>query len=57
MLANVPLLARYEALQLGLWYIELAMLKILEFKGVYQNRTKAPGWPGANEETLPSLLT
>jgi len=55
MLANVPLLARYEALQLGLWYIELAMLKILEFKGMYQNRTKTPGGLGSNEESLPTI--
>lgn len=32
-------LAKYQALQLGLWYIELLLLYILDFEGKYYDRT------------------
>lgn len=53
MLAKVENMARYEALQLGLWYIELAILKILDYKGVYTNRTIYSEWIGTNEQNVP----
>ncbi|MGZ4098758.1 MAG: hypothetical protein ACXVNM_07755, partial [Bacteroidia bacterium] len=31
-------MTKYEALQLGIWYIEMALLSILEFKETYFNR-------------------
>lgn len=37
-LREMHYMAKYDALQLGLWYIELALLKILDFDGVYHNR-------------------
>lgn len=52
-LAKIPNMARYEALQLALWYIELAMLKILGFEGRYTNRCKGGGWAGEHEEPVP----
>lgn len=52
-LAKIPNMARYEALQLALWYIELSMLKILGFKGRYKNRCKGGGWVGEHEEFVP----
>lgn len=30
--------AKYQALQLALWYIELSILKILKYEGRYWNR-------------------
>ncbi len=52
-LSKIPNLARYEALQLGLWYVELALLRILGFNGKYTNRCKGGGWVGQHEETVP----
>lgn len=52
-LAKIPNMARYEALQLALWYIELSMLKILGFEGKYKNRCKGGGWVGEHEELVP----
>ncbi|WP_276374316.1 hypothetical protein [Chryseolinea sp. H1M3-3] len=52
-LAKIPNMARYEALQLGIWYIELSMLKILGFEGSYSNRCKGGGWAGEHEEPVP----
>lgn len=36
---EIPGGAKADALHLGIWYIELALLKILEYKGEYENRT------------------
>jgi hypothetical protein len=37
-LRDMHYMAKYDALQLGLWYMELALLKILDFDGTYHNR-------------------
>lgn len=37
-LSQIAPLVRYESLQLCIWYIELSLLNILEFKGTYFNR-------------------
>jgi len=37
-LSKMHYMAKYDALQLGLWYMELSLLRILEFDGVYHNR-------------------
>ncbi|WP_316789648.1 hypothetical protein [Pedobacter frigoris] len=36
--------AKYQALQLGIWYVELALLYILGYKGKYKNRTDGNTW-------------
>lgn len=38
-LSKISSEVRYEALKLCIWYIELSLLRILEFKGSYNNRT------------------
>lgn len=37
-LYDVPNVARQEALKLGLWYLELSFLKLLNYRGPYFNR-------------------
>lgn len=44
-------LERFEALELGIWYLELSLLNILGYKGKYNNRIKR-GWFGFGD-TLP----
>lgn len=51
-LGKIALLARYEALQLGLWYLELCILHEMGFDGKYFNRTSMPGWSGQGEEQV-----
>jgi len=34
----------FQALHLGIWYVELSILFILEYKGLYNNRTSADKW-------------
>ena len=47
-------LVKFQALQLGIWYVELSILYILEFNGRYFNRVGGNLW--LNEgETLPWL--
>jgi hypothetical protein len=43
-LMRISLKAKYEALQLALWYIELSLLYILEYTGNYHNRTLKNKW-------------
>lgn len=42
-----------EALQLAIWYIELSLLYILNFKGKYYNRCSGASWAGDGEELVP----
>lgn len=42
---------KYEAQQLGLWYIEISLLKILKFKGEYRNRCLSKSW--SKEDNFP----
>lgn len=51
-LRDITVLAKYEALELGLWYLELSLLYIMDYKGKYSNRTLKNGWFGAGN-TLP----
>jgi len=44
---------KYQALQLSLWYIELSLLYVLEFKGKYYNRCSGKLWAGDGEEEVP----
>jgi len=52
-LLKVNIQAKSEALQLGIWYIELSLLKILEFKGKYYNRTIRDQYPTKCEQVVP----
>lgn len=38
-LSKISTEVRYEALRLCIWYTELSLLRILEFNGLYNNRT------------------
>jgi hypothetical protein len=33
-------------MSLGLWYVEMAILAMLEYDGVYSNRLRKPKWAG-----------
>lgn len=52
-LSKISNKVKYEAQQLGLWYIEISLLKILKFKGKYRNRCSGKLWSGEDEEELP----
>jgi len=52
-LSKIPNRVKYEAQQLGLWYIEISLLNILKFKGKYRNRCSGKLWTGEDEENLP----
>jgi len=52
-LLKVNIWAKSEALQLGIWYIELSLLKILEFNGRYYNRTIRDQYPSKCEQFVP----
>ena len=41
--------AYFEAWNLGLWYLELALLRVCEYKGAYSNRLRST-WVGAVED-------
>jgi hypothetical protein len=43
----------YDALRLGLWYIELSLLYILNFQGKYSNRCSIAKWVGDDVEYVP----
>lgn len=51
-LSKIPNNVMYEAQQLGLWYIEISLLKILNFKEKYRNRCSGKLWSGEDEEYL-----
>lgn len=42
-----------EALQLGLWYLELSILKVLNYNGKYQFRCSGNLWKGTNNLKVP----
>jgi len=44
--------ARWEAMQLGLWFLELAILHLSSYAGVYYNRLKK-GYPSGVVEKVP----
>lgn len=44
---------KYEALQLCIWYIELALLKILDYKGIYTNRCSLKPSRSGKAELVP----
>jgi hypothetical protein len=36
----------FDTMSLGLWYVEMAILAMLEYDGVYSNRLRKPKWAG-----------
>ena len=44
-LLKIPSLTKVHALHLGIWYVELSLLKILGFNGLYKRR-------GSNDNTM-----
>lgn len=52
-LNKIENMAKYEALQVCIWYIEVALLKILDYKGNYTNRCSEEIVNSAKREKLP----
>ena len=52
-LSKIPPQVKFEAQQLGLWYIEISLLNILKFKGIYHNRCSDKIFTSQREEKLP----
>ncbi|WP_282017762.1 hypothetical protein [Salegentibacter mishustinae] len=55
-LSSIHYMAKYQALQLCLWYIELSILKILGFNQKYYNRTSSELVRVKSEENLPWII-
>ena len=51
-LNKIENMAKYEALQVCIWYIEVALLKILDYKGDYTNRCSEQIVRSAKREKL-----
>jgi len=49
-LKEIESLAKIEALHLGIWYVEIILLKLLNFKGTYINRCKSLKYTNHYEE-------
>ncbi len=43
---NPPSIVLSNAMSLGLWYVEMVILAMLEYDGVYSNRLRRPKWAG-----------
>lgn len=54
---NIPNYARFEAISLALWYIELSILNILSYGLIYNNRTSEKKFMRAKEEIVPWVIT
>jgi hypothetical protein len=52
-LSNIDYKAKSEALQLCLWYIEMAMLHILDFNEIYFNRCAGTIYSGQAQQIVP----
>lgn len=50
---NMDLMIKYEALQLGIWYLELSLLYILKFEDKYFNRCSGAVFAGQGEQYVP----
>lgn len=49
-LRKISIKAKYEALQLSIWYIEVALLSLLNFRGKRQDRTKKKFWESSEDD-------
>lgn len=45
----------YQALELSTWYIEVALLTILDYSGLFNNRILGGHWQGQNDVRLPII--
>lgn len=45
--------ARYDAWWIGLWYLELVILFLLDYTGQYSNRISEAQWKGDDLEIVP----
>lgn len=52
-LSSIHYLAKHQALQLSIWYIELSLLKILGFDGKYSNRCAGKAYAAEAEMFVP----
>lgn len=52
-LSKINFEVRNEALKLSLWYVELLLLYVLEYNGMYYNRCAGAEWTGEGEENVP----
>lgn len=52
-LLNIENIIKYEVRELGLWYIELSILFILNFDGKYNSRCSAKKWATESETMVP----
>lgn len=52
-LENISTIVKYEALEFGIWCLEISLLNILKFKGVFYNRCSRKLWAGEGEERSP----
>jgi hypothetical protein len=52
-LHQIPGMVRFEVLSLGLLYVELSLLKILGYNGIFFNRCSGKKWKGDGEEFVP----
>ncbi len=52
-ISALSLRSKYEALQLCIWYIEMSLLFILEYKGKYTNRCSKELYPSNREINVP----
>lgn len=52
-LSQIHYRAKYEALQLYIWYIEMALLRILDYNGQYYNRCSIEMYSRQTEEFVP----
>ncbi len=52
-ISALPIRTKYEALQLCIWYIEMSLLFILDYKGKYTNRCSKELYPKDREINVP----
>lgn len=52
-LSSVDPIVLYQVHELGLWYLELAILRVIDFRGKYCFRCSDKKWSGQNEISVP----
>lgn len=53
MLGDLSPQSRQQAWELGLWYLELILLWLFDYRGAYSNRLSAAQWKGDEVEQVP----
>jgi hypothetical protein len=44
---------RWDAWLLGMWYLELVLLRLFDYEGTYSNRLVREGWIGDEVQPVP----